>query len=391
MYSSPIFAVCLREVQNTLADSVHRLLVSQIDACGLSPWFDVTKERIKSAAGAECIFRGLRDQNAHTLKSLEGADLAWIEEGEKITSDSLLKLTPTIRKSGSEIWITYNPDLETDPVHQRFVVNAPPPRSIVMEMNWQDNPWFGESLEMIEDKDWLYSVDVEAAEHVWGGKCRTNSDAQVMHGKCVLESFEPSAHWDGPYFGADWGFSQDPTALIRMWIDSTARDLYIEHEAYKVGIDIDRLPELFDAVPDARAATIRADNARPETISYMQRHGYGGIMACEKWDGSVEDGIAFLRQFRRIVIHPRCPKTFQESRLYSYKKDRLTGDITTTIIDAHNHAFDAIRYGLGPMIQQSGLGLLDFMRGQAAAVPLETRAAVTVTTQPGFSQMPLQP
>src|SRR6185312_12571971 len=100
--------------------------------------------------------------------------------------------------------------------------------------------------------------------------------------------------------------------------------LMIEHEAYGLGVDIDATPVLFDTVPGAREGNIRADSARPETISYMQRHGYPRIFAAEKWQGSVEDGVAFLRQFEEIVIHPRCPHTFEESRLWSYKKDRLT-------------------------------------------------------------------
>jgi len=383
-YSKPLFVLCGREIQNTLADSVHRLLVTQIEALGFSPWFDVQKERIRSSCGSEIIFRGIRDQNAHSLKSLEGADIAWIEEGETLTNHSLKVLGPTIRKPGSEIWITFNPDLETDPVYQRFVVNPLPPRSIVATMNWQDNPWFHESREMVEDKDYLYRVDPEAAANVWGGQCRTNSEAQVLRGKCFVESFEPAPGWDGPYQGADWGFSQDPTALVRFWVYD--RQLFIEHEAYGVGVDIDATPAMFDKVPGSRLVTTRADNARPETISYMQRHGYPNVVACAKWDGSVEDGVAFLRQFAKIVIHPRCRHTFEESRLWAYKKDRLTGDITTDLVDKHNHTWDAIRYGLEPMIRQASGGLLAFMEQQAAlaANATQRRTFHQPTTVEGF-------
>ena len=362
-YAEKLRILCTREQQNSLADSVHKLLVEQIELFDLTPWFDVKVDRITSTKGSEFIFKGVRDQSIKNLKSLEGVDIAWVEEAETVSETSWRKLTPTIRKRGSEIWVSFNPDLETDPTYQRFVVK-PPPTARVVEINWSDNPWFADSPEMVEEKDWLYAVDPEAAENVWGGKCRTNSDAQVLHGKCRVESFDPQPGWDGPYFGADWGFSQDPTALIRFWI--AGRKLMIEHEAYGVGVDIDRTPELFDAVPGARVAVIRADCARPETISYMQRHGYPRVIGAEKWQGSVEDGIAFLRQFEAIVIHPRCRHTLDESRLWSYKKDRLTGDITTDLVDAHNHAWDAIRYGLEPMIRRTGFGLFDYMQQQAA-------------------------
>src|SRR5262249_20620690 len=162
------------------------------------------------------------------------------------TRDSLRKLAPTIRKRGSEIWITYNPDLETDAVHQQFVVQTPPPRSIVTEINWPDNPWFAESPEMVEDKDWMYATDPEAAAHIYGGACRTNSEAQVLGGKCIVQTFEPQQGWEGPFFGGDWGFSVDPTAGVRFWVDPVQRDLYIEYEAYKVGLEIDATAAFFD-------------------------------------------------------------------------------------------------------------------------------------------------
>jgi phage terminase large subunit len=135
---------------------------------------------------------------------------------------------------------------------------------------------------------------------------------------------------------------------VRCWIDG--RTLYVEHEAYGLGVEIDHLPALFDSILDARKYLSRGDNARPETISYMVRQGFN-FMPCEKWPGSVEDGVEFLRSFESIVIHPRCVHTAQEARLYSYKIDKLSGDIQPIILDRHNHCMDAIRYALTPMIK----------------------------------------
>jgi phage terminase large subunit len=121
--------------------------------------------------------------------------------------------------------------------------------------------------------------------------------------------------------------------------------LWIDHEAYGVGVDIDDTPVLFDAVPDAGTWMITADSARPETISYMQKHGYK-MRGAVKGKGSVEDGIAFLRSFEEIVVHERCRHVADEMKLYSYKTDKLTGDVLPVLEDKHNHCIDALRYAL---------------------------------------------
>jgi phage terminase large subunit len=144
--------------------------------------------------------------------------------------------------------------------------------------------------------------------------------------------------------------------------------LDVEHKAYGVGIDIDATPARFDKVPDARDATIRADSARPETISYMQRNGYPGTDSVVKWKGSIEDGVAALRGFEQIVIPPRCRHAEDEARLWSYKVDRLSGDVLPELVDRHNHIFDAVRYALEPIIRRSNMGLFEWMREQAALV-----------------------
>jgi phage terminase large subunit len=149
------------------------------------------------------------------------------------------------------------------------------------------------------------------------------------------------------YYGADWGFAKDPTTLNKIWVHDDV--LYIEHEVNQVGCEIDHLPKLFDEVPGAREHKIRADSARPETISYLKRQGFK-IEAAEKGAGSVEDGITYLKKFKKIVIHPRCTETAREFRLYSYKVNRA-GDVLPVILDMYNHHIDAIRYALQPLIK----------------------------------------
>lgn len=349
--------LCARELQNSIQDSVHQLLVDQIVELKLTGAFQIQESKITTMAGSEFLFKGLKGikNNAQAIKSLEGIDICWIEEGQAISQASFETLIPTIRKPGSEIWITLNPDQETDAVYQ--LVKYPPENSIIEKVNWSDNPWFAQTS-LPAEREWMLRTDPDAYAHVWEGACRQTSDAQVLKNKYQVESFTPASHWDGPYQGADWGFSTDPTAFVRCWIDGTR--LYVEREAYGVGIEIDAMPAFFDAAvpmaPGAREITTRADSARPETISYMQRHGYPQLVSVDKWSGSVEDGVSFLRSFEKIIIHPRCSHTIEEARLWSYKIDRQSGDVLPVLMDRHNHAWDAIRYALAPLIRRRDAG-----------------------------------
>lgn len=345
--NSKIRILCAREFQRSIADSVHRLLSDQIELLQFSQAYNITRTEITSQTGSIFLFEGLR-HNITKIKSMEGIDIVWVEEGEKVSGESWDVLVPTIRKDGSEIWITFNPDQESDPTYQRFVIN-PPPGAIVKKTSWKDNPWF--PPELIREKDYLWRVDPERAAHVWDGECRTHSDAQVLKRKWLVDVFEAAEEWDGPYYGADWGFSNDPTALVRFWIYDNK--LMIEHETYGVGVDLDDTPEMFDRVPGARDYMIRADCARPETISHMRRRGFK-IEGAPKWGGSVEDGIAWLRSFEKIVIHDRCKHTIEEARNWSYKVDRLTGDVLPQLRDGFDHIWDAVRYGGSPLIKDWG-------------------------------------
>lgn len=336
--------LCARETQLSIADSVHKLLGEQVDILGLDRYYEVQKSRIIGANGTEFLFKGIK-HNPQEIKSTEGVDVAWVEEAQAVSENSWNILIPTIRKEGSEIWITFNPGEESDPTYQRFVLN-PPPKSIIKKVNWHHNPWLPQVLK--DEMKYLRRVDYDAYLHVWEGEPRTISDAVIFKGKFTVEPFDTPTDARF-YFGADWGFSQDPTTLVRAFVRD--KSLYIDHEAYGIGVDIDKTPALFDTVPESRKWQIYADSARPETISYMKRAGFK-IAACEKWSGSVEDGIAFLRSFERIVIHERCKHTAEEFRLYKYKVDAQSNEVLPVIVDKHNHCTDSLRYALGRLIRQ---------------------------------------
>ena len=341
--------LCAREVQNTMRDSVHKLLKDQIETLGLMPWFTITENSIRSSAGSEFIFKGLRF-DVQGVKSTEGIDICWVEEAQTVSQSSWDVLIPTVRSDDSEVWISFNPHEEADPTYQRFVLK-PPPDAVVVEINHDDNPWFPGVLR--REMEYCRSVDFDAYMHIWRGKPRKISAAAIFADKVLVEAF-PDDLWeqaDRLFYGADFGFSTDPSTLIRFFI--LGNNLYISHEAYGLGIELDDMPDFYDALPGSRRWPIGADCARPETISYLARQGFR-IYAAEKWPGSVEDGITHIRRFEKIVIHERCKHMADEAGLYSYKVDAKTNQVLPLVVDKHNHCWDAVRYGLDGYIQRAG-------------------------------------
>lgn len=344
--SRPLTVLCTREIQTSIADSVHRLLREQLEEIGLGNFYRVTQNAIYGQNGTEFIFKGLRF-NVREIKSTEGVDICWVEEGQAVSTDSWDVLIPTIRKAGSEIWVSFNPLDETDPTFQRFVI-SPPETAFVRKVNYNENPYFPDVLR--QEMEWLKNRDYQSYLHIWEGEVRKHSNALVFGGYFTVEDFETPRNARF-YHGADWGFAQDPSTLIRCFIDG--KNLCIDREAWGIGVEIDNTPALFDTIETARKWPIKADCARPETISYMRRQGFN-ITPAKKWQGSIEDGIEFLKTFN-IIIHPRCKHTIDEFNHYSYKVDKQTGDILPQIVDANNHLCDSLRYALDGLIKGHGM------------------------------------
>lgn len=349
---------CLREIQASIKESVHKLLVDRIIRHSLTEHFKITDTAIKNTCtGADFFFKGLRS-NAAEIKSTEGITCAWVEEAEIVGDRSWEMLFPTIRRPGAEIWASWNPEEENSATDKRWRKN-PPTGAIIRKVGWQDNPHFPETLERqrldcLRDDPILY-------EHIWEGGYRKIGEACIFGKRIKIHAFDTplDARF---YFGADWGFAKDPTALIRFYTtdhvngDDKWEELWIDYEAYGYECEIDDTPALFDTVPQARRWLIKADCARPETISYMSRKGFN-IEPAKKWNGSVEDGIQHVKGFRTIHIHPRCEQIGREARLYSYKVDK-NGDILPIPVDKNNHGWDAVRYGLdGFITARGGLGV----------------------------------
>ena len=330
-----------REFQNSIKDSVHSLLRQRIEALTLSDEFEITYDEIRHKySDSRFIFKGLR-MNIDSIKSTAGITHLWIEEADTLSFSSWRTIKPTIREDGSEIWATFNPKNKTDILYQEFIADTPPDNSYVVKVNWQDNPHFPNVLKEEMERDKIR--DFGLYQHIWEGECLEHSDAQIFKGYWIESEFEEPQGMH-KYFGLDFGFSQDPTAGIRCYVDENT--LYITHEAVSRGLEIDETAKFIeDRLPDLKKHTIYADNARPESISFIERQGYS-IKAVEKGKGTVEDGIEYIKSFDKVIIHPRCSQTIREFTLYSYKIDERSGDITNIIVDANNHCIDALRYAL---------------------------------------------
>jgi phage terminase large subunit len=363
-------AVCIREVQKSIALSVRQLIVDKIKKYGVEDYFEIQEQKIITPAKGVIIFQGMQNHTSDSIKSLEGFDIAWVEEAQSISEKSLRLLRPTIRKDlhendyvksyntesvsrqGSELWFSWNPDAPTDPIDE-FLRGGKPPADIMMvRMNYEDNPYFPSVLrdEMEYDK----ARDFEKYLHVWEGEYQRNSEARVFKNFSQEEFETPEdARF---FFGADWGFAKDPSVIVRCFFgykdrhdkvvaDPEGKTLFVDYEAWKVGCSIEKTPELFMTVPEADKWPIRADSARPETIDYMQRHGFPKMERAAKGKNSVNDGIEFIKNYD-VVIHPRCDNTYEEFVHYRYKIDPKTEEILPVLEDKNNHCIDALRYAL---------------------------------------------
>lgn len=331
--------LCGREVQKSIKDSVKRLLDDEIQRLGLASVFDSVETEIRGPNDSLFLFTGVKG-NATAIKSIEGVTTFWGEEAQAFSQASIDTIVPTIRAPGSRLIWSWNPDLETDPIDVLLRgEQGPPPRSIVRQVNHDENPWFPEELRA--EMEYTRSRDIDKYDHIWLGQYRRNSEARVFKNWRV-EAFESPTSADFK-LGADFGFSIDPSCALRCWIDG--REIRVDYEAWGLGIEIDRLPHLFMSIPDAERWPMVADSSRPETISYLRRHGFPLIIPAIKGARSVEEGVEFLKSYD-IVIHPRCEHLIGELTMYSWKTDPLTGLVLPILEDKDNHLIDALRYAV---------------------------------------------
>ena len=363
--------LCAREFMNTLADSSMEEIKQAIRAVPfLNDYYEMGENYIRTKnRNVTYSFCGLR-HNLDSIKSKARILLCWIDEAETVSEVAYRKLLPTVREQitmpdgsiyNSEIWVSWNPERRDSPTSERFRhteikdTQTGELIGIGAEMNYVDNPWFPDVLDIERRRD-QSNQDDATYRWIWEGAYLEMSESQIFKGKYEVRDFEPDpVNWDGAYIGLDFGFAQDPTACVKCWIHDEC--IWIESEAGGVGMELDdTVPFLLKKITDIKKYPVYADNARPESISHLRRKGLNRIQGVEKGKGSVEDGIEFIKSFKKVYIHSRCKQTLSEFRDYSYKKDRLTDEVLPIIVDKDNHYIDALRYAL-EKIMKRGRGI----------------------------------
>lgn len=345
----PIRVLCAREFQNSISDSVHALLSDQVQAMGLSGFYEVQKTCILGKNGTQISYEGLR-HNATKLKSFEGADICWVEEAQTVSKASWEILIPTIRKEGSEIWLTLNPSLDTDETYRRFILN-PPPDAKVVKVNWSDNPWFPEVLR--KEMEYLREKDHDAYLNVWEGHCRQILDGAIyakelraaqQEGRITRVPVESSKPVD-VFF--DLGRADKTAAWFIQQVGLEFRVIdYLEDRGYAWNHYLKRLRErnyLYGTIylpHDGRHEQLASDR----TIEQQTRDA--GFQVFVLPVASIESGIEAARLiFNRCWFdEARCADGIQSLRHYRYDINDDGQWSKKPLHDEHSHAADGFRY-----------------------------------------------
>lgn len=348
--SKPIRVLCARETQKSIQESVHRLLKDQIGLLGLDAYFDVQETKIVGTNGSDFAFAGIRQQGVANLKSFEGVDICWVEEAQVVSQRSWDVLTPTIRKPGSEIWITFNPELDSDATYKRFV-STPPEGAWVASVNWHDNPWFPPELEA-ERLDML-ARDPVGYRTVWEGECRPAVEgaiyaremaAMVAEKRICRVPYDPllkvSTFWDlGWADNTSIIFVQRSASECRI-IDHivgsqrTLAEYAQELSERKYNYGIDYLPH------DGAHKELRTGKSPQEILEALGRR----VEIIPAMD--VEQGIGATRMvFPRVWIDgDKCAGLVNSLRRYKRRINQQTGQAEAPMHDQSSHDADAFRY-----------------------------------------------
>jgi phage terminase large subunit len=353
----PLRVLCAREVQRTIADSVHRLISDQIPLLGLESLYTVTDHEIRGKNGSLFIFAGLRHQDIAKVKSLEGVDVCWVEEGQTLTKKSWDVLVPTIRKEGSEIWTTFNPELDTDETYVRLVVK-PPHDSVTVKVNWSDNPWFPEVLD--KERLSLKERDPEAYKNVWEGECRSAVEGAI-YAKEVAALYESGRLRPCPYDPLlpvhtvwDLGWN-DQMSVILVQRASEVRVIgYIEDSHRTLAEYVAQLQGLTyvwgeDWLPhDGRAKDFKSGKSAEEIMVALHRKP----RIVENLD--VESGIKAARlMFPRVYFDPSAERLLHCLKRYRRTINATTNEPGPPLHDEYSHGADAFRY-LALAVDQMG-------------------------------------
>lgn len=347
----PLRVLCTREIQKSIKDSVHRLLSDQIQALGLGQFYEVLETEIRGRNGSIFLFAGLAQHTVESIKSFEGVDRVWIEEAQVVTKRSWDVLTPTIRAVGSEIWMSLNPDMETDETYQRFVAN-PPADAIVIEMNWRDNPWFPEVLE--NERQETLRRDPDNYDNIWEGVPKRVSEGAIYRleverlyadKRARRVPYDPllpvDTVWDlGWADSMTIGMFQRSSTEVRCidYIEDSHRTLdwyvgQIEKRDYRWGKDF--IPH------DGRAKDFKTGKSTEELLHALRKKK-PHVLPAE----SIEEGIKAARMmFPRVYIdEDKCERLLECLKRYRRAISQSTGEPGAPLHDEYSHGADMWRY-----------------------------------------------
>jgi len=348
--TKPIRVLCARETQKSIQESVHRLLKDQIESLGLDQFYTIQENKILGTNGTEFTFAGIRQQGVANLKSYEGTDICWVEEAQVVTKKSWDVLIPTIRKPGSEIWVTFNPELDTDETFSRFVVR-PPEESVIIEMNWQDNPWFPPELDK-ERRQWL-DRDPVGYLTTWEGKCRpavegaiyaNEIEATQREGRIRAVPYDPQLKvhtvWD-----LGWNDSMSIICVQRVASEVRVID-YIEDSHRTIDSYVMQLQERkwnwgTDYIPhDGAHRDFKSGKSTQELLQTLGRN----VQVLAR--GNPEEGIRLARMIfpRTYFDADRCTELVNHLKRYRRQINQVTQEAGAPLHDEHSHAADAFRY-----------------------------------------------
>lgn len=345
---TPTRALCIREHQTTLRNSVKQLLEDKIKAYGVEHKFRCLNNSIEGPNNSLINFIGMKNHTAESVKSFESYNIAWLEEAQSISQHSLDILLPTIRADASEIWASWNTRHKKDPIDKFAEANKKDTKHFsYIQVTWRDNPWLSKvSLQdIIRDS----KRDRDRYLHIWEGHYDKKSGRKVFKNYRVgeLNEFDPDAM--GPCeetYGADFGFSNDPSGIVRLKVNRKKRIIYVMDEWFGYNVEIVHLAKHFLSVyPNPQSVPCTADSARPETISHLKKNGLPLIRAAKKGPNSVLEGVEFIRNYD-VIIHPKCQTTLDEFDGYAWKVDEKTDEVLSELEDEDNHAIDSVRYAL---------------------------------------------
>jgi len=340
---------CFREFQSSIAESSHQLLSDLIKLYGLTDYKVTDKSIINTVTGTDFIFKGLWN-NEQSIKSIEGIDIAWVEEAQTITEESINVLTPTVRKAGSQIIYTYNRLVEDDPVHKRLVLEGRP-NTLVINVNYDIMIKYGMMpevirVEMEDDKanrPTLYKTK-------WLGE-PTGIERRIYKDWAIIDEIPHEARLER--YGLDFGYTNDPTSIVAIYYYNGG---YILDEiTYSKGLSNKQIADILKNYPKA---LVIADSAEPKSIDEI--HSYDiDIVGAEKGADSIRNGISVV-QSQRVSVTKRSSNIIREYSNYLFMEDR-DGKIVNVPEAGFDHALDAVRYGLVSLVKDGSTGIEEEM------------------------------